>query len=441
MNDNYDVVILGTGLKECLLSGLLALNGKKILHLDRHEYYGGESASVSLAKLYERAGKVDSFEQIGKAREWNIDLTPKFILANGVLVKLLMYTGVTNYMNFKLVEGSYVYKGGQLYKVPSNENEALSSSLMGFFQKRRFRTFLEFVSSFDFGNDRTWGEVDPKSTPMSQVYEDFGLDQNTIDFTGHALALYLNDDYLSQPCGETIKRINLYRDSIAKYGKSPYIYPVYGLGELPQGFSRLAALHGGLFMVNTPVESVVMEDGVAVGVRSSGEVARAKCILGDPTYFPDRVKKVGQVVRCICILSHAIHGTDGSLSCQVIIPQNQMNRHSDIYISVVSDTHKVASKGKYVAMVSTRVETSCPQDELEPALELLGEIDEKFVFVNDMFEPVDDGSDSKIFISTSYDPTTHFETTCTDIISLYERITGDKFDMNLVKREVNDDES
>ena len=199
---------------------------------------------------------------------------------------------------------------------------------MGFFQKRRFRTFLEFVSSFDFGNDRTWGEVDPKSTPMSQVYEDFGLDQNTIDFTGHALALYLNDDYLSQPCGETIKRINLYRDSIAKYGKSPYIYPVYGLGELPQGFSRLAALHGGLFMVNTPVESVVMEDGVAVGVRSSGEVARAKCILGDPTYFPDRVKKVGQVVRCICILSHAIHGTDGSLSCQVIIPQNQMNRHS-----------------------------------------------------------------------------------------------------------------
>ena len=69
---------------------------------------------------------------------------------------------------------------------------------------------------------------------------------------------------------------------------------------------------------------------------------------------------------------------------------------SDIYISVVSDTHKVASKGKYVAMVSTRVETLCPQDELEPALELLGEIDEKFVFVNDMFEPVDDGSDSKV---------------------------------------------
>ena len=26
-----------------------------------------------------------------------------------------------------------------------------------------------------------------------------------------------------------------------RYGKSPYLYPLYGLGELPQAFARLAA--------------------------------------------------------------------------------------------------------------------------------------------------------------------------------------------------------
>ena len=26
--------------------------------------------------------------------------------------------------------------------------------------------------------------------------------------------------------------------------RSPYIYPMYGLGELPQAFARLAAVHG-----------------------------------------------------------------------------------------------------------------------------------------------------------------------------------------------------
>ncbi|CAF5141092.1 unnamed protein product, partial [Rotaria sp. Silwood1] len=64
------------------------------------------------------------------------------------------------------------------------------------------------------------------------------LSQDTIDFTGHALALHSDDDYLEKPVLESIKRIKLYSESLARYGKSPYLYPLYGLGELPQGFAR-----------------------------------------------------------------------------------------------------------------------------------------------------------------------------------------------------------
>ena len=47
----------------------------------------------------------------------------------GQLVKLLIHSGVTRYLEFKSVEGSYVYKkGGKIHKVPSSEAEALSSS-------------------------------------------------------------------------------------------------------------------------------------------------------------------------------------------------------------------------------------------------------------------------------------------------------------------------
>ena len=52
MNETYDVIVLGTGLKECVLSGLLATKGKKVLHLDRNEYYGGETASLNLSNLW-----------------------------------------------------------------------------------------------------------------------------------------------------------------------------------------------------------------------------------------------------------------------------------------------------------------------------------------------------------------------------------------------------
>lgn len=49
-------------------------------------------------------------------------------MSAGQLVKMLLYTEVTRYLDFKVVEGSFVYKGGKIYKVPSTETEALASS-------------------------------------------------------------------------------------------------------------------------------------------------------------------------------------------------------------------------------------------------------------------------------------------------------------------------
>lgn len=329
MNEEYDYIVLGTGLKECILSGLLSVKGKKVLQIDRNNYYGGDCASLHpLGKLYEFFTRSDVPEEsLGKPRDFNVDLIPKFLMAHGSLVKLLVHTGVTKYLNFKQIDGSYVFTSGYIYKVPANEREALSSSLMGIFEKRRFRSFLIFALNYDIEDPSTWQGCDPVKSTMKEVFEHWGLSIDTAEFTGHAIALYLDDGYKEKPCGETIQRIKLYYDSLSSYGKSPYLYPVYGLGELPQGFARLSAVWGGTFMLNKPVETVTTEDGM-VCVTSGGETAKAKAVIGDPSYFPDKVKDVGQVVRCICILSHPIPNTYDSPSCQLIIPQKQVNRNS-----------------------------------------------------------------------------------------------------------------
>lgn len=79
-------------------------------------------------------------------------------------------------------------------------------------------------------------------------------------------------------------------------------------------------------MLNKPVDKIEMEDGKFVGVTSEGETAKAKIVIGDPSYFPDRVKKVGQVVRAICIMDHPIPQTKDGNSCQIILPGNQCDR-------------------------------------------------------------------------------------------------------------------
>lgn len=42
----------------------------------------------------------------------------------------------------------------------------------------------------------------------------------------------------------------------------------------------------------------------------------------------------------------------------------------------------------------------------------------------------------QVFISKSYDATTHFETTCDDVVDIFERVTGKPFDFSAVQTQV-----
>ena len=53
----FDAIILGTGLSECMIGGLLAVSGKKVLQIDNRDYYGGESASLNLTQIFEKFKK------------------------------------------------------------------------------------------------------------------------------------------------------------------------------------------------------------------------------------------------------------------------------------------------------------------------------------------------------------------------------------------------
>ena len=105
------------------------------------------------------------------------------------------------------------------------------------------------------------------------------------------------------------------------------------------------------------------------------------------------------------------------------------------------------------------VETDKPEGEIEPALNLLGPIKQKFFQISDVYKPNNDGSADQLFISQSYDATSHFETTCLvtislpfviekilqmfhvqDVLDIFRRGTGEDFDFSNVKHTLEDQE-
>jgi Rab GDP dissociation inhibitor len=125
---------------------------------------------------------------------------------------------------------------------------------------------------------------------------------------------------------------------------------------------------------------------------------------------------------------------------------------------MVSSTHNVCAKDIYIAIVSTIVETSTPELELRPGLDLLGPIHDKcvlallssphriviltvpsrFVSITPLYTPTSSGKDDNIFITRSYDATSHFETVVDDVTDVYKRVTGN--DLVLKKRELESDQ-
>ena len=184
----------------------------------------------------------------------------------------------TYVLQFK--EGGFFSKGGmKIFKVPVTPKEALASDLMGLLQKRRCQKFLEAIQNFEEGNPKTHDgiKMDKSGKEMLQKY---GLQDNTIDFIGHAVALYTNDSFLHRPAIELIRKIQLYMDSMGK-NPSPFIYPIYGLGGIPEGFSRISAVNGGTFMLNTDINEILFENGKVVGVKGPAGIAKCSTVICD----------------------------------------------------------------------------------------------------------------------------------------------------------------
>ncbi len=70
------------------------------------------------------------------------------------------------------MDGSFVYKGGYISKVPATDFEALKSDLMGFLEKRRAQKFFAFCQNYDEKNPATQEDIKDLSKVTMKVRQE-----------------------------------------------------------------------------------------------------------------------------------------------------------------------------------------------------------------------------------------------------------------------------
>ncbi|KAL0839811.1 hypothetical protein ABMA28_016439 [Loxostege sticticalis] len=300
---DFEVIVVGTGMVESIVAAACSRIGKNVLHLDSSDHYGGLWASYNFDGLQKFIKEVnadpkrqwpvynlsekwyiekessepeknedkkegdenktdDSKAETQKKiwsqanftaeyRKFNIDMTPKLLFSRGPLVELLISSNIARYAEFRCVTRVLTWLNDRLAPVPCSRADVFATEAVSIVEKRMLMKMLtsivgyneeEMNNEFKDWNDKTFKEYLTHK----------GLTPNLIHYVLYAIAGGTD----KMPCLEGVKECKKFLMSLGRYGNTPFLWPMYGSGELPQCFCRLCAVFGGVYCLNRPIDKV-----------------------------------------------------------------------------------------------------------------------------------------------------------------------------------------
>ncbi|KAF4549854.1 GDP dissociation inhibitor-like protein [Elsinoe fawcettii] len=286
---SWDVVIAGTGLQSALLALALSRSNKKILHLDKNDYYGGREAALSISEIeswiekHKLYGASSSFAnasisrpdvevngpvRLASPRAYSLSLSPCLLYTRSSLIPALVASKSHEQLEFLAVGSWFVFQPssssestpaattGKLVQVPNSREDIFSNSDLSLRAKGALVKFLRFAAVYqDQESKEIW--EDWKDKPFA----DFLVTKFKIaaEFHGPLLALSMS----SKPNAEVMTDFALFSihrhlTSMGVFGAGfAAVLPKYGgLSEVVQVACRAAAVGGTVYVLNRGIEEV-----------------------------------------------------------------------------------------------------------------------------------------------------------------------------------------
>jgi RAB protein geranylgeranyltransferase component A len=169
-------------------------------------------------------------------RKFNIDLSPNIFYSRGSLVELLISSDVSKYCEFRMVNQILTRrKDGQIEKVPTSRAEVFKSTKLTIQEKRVMMQFVQLCMKDIHFADLITDEMKERQISFKQLVEERNIPESISHFLVNAVAMCPNE---SDTALKGLSEARKFIASVNRFGDSPFLFTLYGTGELSQCFCR-----------------------------------------------------------------------------------------------------------------------------------------------------------------------------------------------------------
>ncbi|XP_063516652.1 rab proteins geranylgeranyltransferase component A 1 isoform X2 [Pongo pygmaeus] len=307
---------------------------------------------------------------IKEGRRFNIDLVSKLLYSRGLLIDLLIKSNVSRYAEFKNITRILAFREGRVEQVPCSRADVFNSKQLTMVEKRMLMKFLTFCMEYDKYPDEYKGY---EEITFYEYLKTQKLTPNLQYIVLHSIAM---TSETTSSTMDGLKATKNFLHCLGRYGNTPFLFPLYGQGELPQCFCRMCAVFGGIYCLRHSVQCLVVDKEsrkCKAIIDQFGQRIISEHFLVEDSYFSENMcsrVQYRQISRAVLITDRSVLKTDSDQQISILtVPAEEPGTFAVRVIELCSST-MTCMKGTYLVHL-TCTSSKTAREDLEPVVQKL----------------------------------------------------------------------
>ncbi|XP_041252553.1 rab proteins geranylgeranyltransferase component A 1 [Onychostruthus taczanowskii] len=314
--------------------------------------------------------KVTYSQIVREGRRFNIDLVSKLLYSRGLLIDLLIKSNVSRYAEFKNATRVLAFREGKVEQVPCSRADVFNSRQLTMVEKRMLMKFLTFCLDYEQHPEEY---QDHENSTFAQFLQTRKLTPSLQHFILHSIAMVSETESSTL---EGLQATKKFLQCLGRYGNTPFLFPLYGQGEIPQCFCRLCAVFGGIYCLRHAVRCLVLDRASGrckAIVDHFGQRISANYFIVEDSYLSESTCTnvcYRQISRAVLITDQSVLNTDSEQQVSLLtVPPLEPGRAAVCVIELCSST-MTCMKDTYLVHL-TCPSTKTAREDLEPVVQKL----------------------------------------------------------------------